>query len=561
MSQDDTVPPMTRPVRTATKSVGLTRNTLPRTSGPANFWRSLSLHALLLGLAGCSQPGSRLEPSTPQRSSGKPSGAQVSDSVSQKLDSRIDQAQLNEQLPPFLSSLGQGWGQGYLPSGIVVVSASRQVLFTKSLGSSNFEEAIPFTVETPLLVGDLGQLLLAIITLRLVEVQTLGLEDNLGKYFPNSPSPIAGITIRRLLELRAGFAGLSPSKRTNSRGQTTAQQLEVLWQGWQAPANRNAKTNATRRSSESHLAVLVAVLEKATGLSYSRLLHKEIIAPLALTHTAVQSEDNAQEAAVRYGADPQNGQRLRLPKLEQGHLFSATLVQTSANDLLTILRAISGRALLSESSREALWKEHHPDAAFGGRLGRHRNLRTLRYGQASRGAVGVRSEVLAVPEMNLNILVLSNSAPFDSRATIEAALEATLGQKVEPLKLQRKVERNRDIAEQVRGAYLLNEEEQASLAARGVSARAIVAMATASIFLNKGQIFFKPARQGAMRMVPSGPTSFVLRGGKATLVFDINVEHPDQTSLTLRQGKIAVEYQRKPARQPKKILHDINSSH
>lgn len=478
----------------------------------------------------------------------------ITDAPPEQLDSRLEPEIIQDQLPPFLDSLGRGWGSGYLPSGFVLVGASGQVLFGQGLGSADYDHSTANDPERPFLVGGIGQLFLALTTLRLVEQDKLSLADPLKKFFPDCPAALSKISVLQWLEHSAGLSRMSPAMLTASVDQTTAQQLETLWQ---RPTTFAA--GSKRQVSNANHAILIAIIESVTGQSYAQLLQSQIVEPLSLKNTAVQSAVNSEEAAIRYGASPQDGQRQRLAAVQWGSLYASEFVQSSALDLLHLSSALTGHQLVTESTAKILSKLRNDDYSLTGRLSSHHGLRTWRYGHGGRTAVGVSSELLHVPQLDLSIVVMSNSGSFDIRATAAAALESALGQAVEPLKPSRKVELNEEIAEHIRGAYLLNNEAQEALATRGVPARAIAAMATASIFLNKDQLFFKPARQGAMLMVPSGPASFVLRGGKATLAFDIDYEHPDDTQLILRQGKITVPYQRKPARQPKKVEHDTSS--
>lgn len=493
----------------------------------------------------CTQP-----PGKPARTSSSPSEVEASPAIpvveERRLDSRLDSANLKLVLPPFLESLGAGWGAGYRPSGFVLISAGGQKLYSQALGRANYAEDRKNTPRTPLAIGDLGQLFSALTVLRLVDQGKISLNLSLGKTLPNCPVRLRSTTVRQLLGHTAGLASLPPSL-IPAAGVEREEALDLIWK---APPKFEPGEN--REVSNTGHAVLLALLESVEHKPYVDIVREQVLDPLGLSGTSLGLNPVPTGAAVRYGASPRDGERQRLAPTDLNSLFAFEEWMSTGNDLVRIQEALTQGTLLSEDSTALYLNSGETTQSFGAQEKTHRSLRTFHYGSGGRSAAAVHSEMVSVPDLDLTVLVLSNSAAFDTQAAAEAALEGVLGQAVQPHKPRREVDLDSDIAEHIRGGYLLSPDAQLALEAKGVPARVIHAMSTASIFLNKEQLFFKPARQGAMRMVPSGPTSFVLRGGKATLSFDIHYERPDSTLLTLRQGTLEVEYGRKPARQPKK---------
>ncbi len=467
-----------------------------------------------------------------------------------ELDSRIQPNNLKAQLPAYVASIGKGWGSGYEPTGALLVTASGQRLLTHLFGRANYAEGRANALDTPFALGSITQALTVTGLVVMEQQGLLELSDRLGKHLPECRGPAAKASLAALVEGQAGLGRLGPYKQAQ-----TPEELRALAQQICEQSKPIGKAGApTSRAPRASFVLLQAVMEKVSSQQYADWMDQNVLRPLGLQSSSFYRGGEPEGAAVRYGVSARDGERERLP---EPHLVPAAEgLFASALDTGRWLRAITRSDALSDEQKARLVGSRS-EASLIGDTTDYRGLRVIVIGGGSRSAMGPRSVVLLVPELELSVIALSNSTGFDAQPVAQAALGAALGEAVEPLKPRAEYELDPDTAERIRGAYFLGEEALAELEAQKIPAKVVHAMQTVSIFLNDEQLFFKPAGRGAVRMVPNGPSSFVLRGGRATLEVDINFEHPDETRLILRQSPLEVEYTRKPARKPKVVEHEL----
>ncbi|MDB4890645.1 MAG: hypothetical protein JWL61_2500 [Gemmatimonadetes bacterium] len=162
-------------------------------------------------------------------------------------------------------------------SGVVRVEREGKVLLDKGYGYANRAARTPFTRETVVQIGSNTKDFTAVAILQLQAAGKLSLSDTLGKYFSSAPADKRGITIRQLMDHRAGFPlGIGGDFDAFGRSLLvdSAMHTKLLF----APGSRESYSN-------TGFSLLAAIIEQVTGKTYDVHVRDAIIAPLGLRRT------------------------------------------------------------------------------------------------------------------------------------------------------------------------------------------------------------------------------------------------------------------------------------
>jgi CubicO group peptidase (beta-lactamase class C family) len=197
-------------------------------------------------------------------------------------------------------------------SGVVRVQRDGTVLLEQGYGLANRAEKIPFTPATVVQIGSNTKDFTALAILQLQAAGRLSLRDTLGRYFPAAPADKRGITLRQLMDHRAGFPGAMGGDFERVSRQAlidSAMHHPLLF----PPGSRESYSN-------TGYALLAAIIEQISGRSYDAYIHETILAPLGLKRTGfLLPRFAARELAHGYlagGTD--NGTMLAKPHASDG---------------------------------------------------------------------------------------------------------------------------------------------------------------------------------------------------------------------------------------------------
>ncbi|MES2176324.1 MAG: serine hydrolase domain-containing protein [Gemmatimonadota bacterium] len=162
-------------------------------------------------------------------------------------------------------------------SGVVRVERKGTVLLNKGYGFANRAQKIPFTPETVVQIGSNTKDFTAIAILQLQQAGRLALTDSIVKYFSNAPADKRAITIRQLMNHRAGFPlGIGPDFAPIGRKAfvDSAMRTEL-----------NFKPGTKEGYSNTGFSLLAAIIEQVTGKSYDEYVRDAILTPAGLKRT------------------------------------------------------------------------------------------------------------------------------------------------------------------------------------------------------------------------------------------------------------------------------------
>lgn len=182
-------------------------------------------------------------------------------------------------------------------NGSILVAEKGKIIYHKSLGYADFDNKIELDKNTPSFLASLGKQITAMGIMILKEQGKLSFEDKIGKYFPDIPEHIKGVTIRNLLNHTSGIkdhyrvlprAGLTNEAVIGALSRSDSLMFEPSTQ-W--------------RYSNTGYCMLGVIIEKVSKQSYPAFLEQHIFLPLGMTNTFVKTKSNKDEFGRAIGYD------------------------------------------------------------------------------------------------------------------------------------------------------------------------------------------------------------------------------------------------------------------
>lgn len=262
----------------------------------------------------------------------------------------------------YLSRL-QAWGF----SGVVLVARGETPLLAQGYGLADRERGIPWTPGTVSDIGSITKQFTGAAILALVEDGRLKVGDTLADHFQGVPEDKRAITLHQLLTHSSGIVDLDghgdwdPLLRDEFVRRILAQPLAS------PPGTRYEYSNAG-------YSLLGAIVEQLTGGSWERFVRERFFLPLGMYETGyVLAKWGEGRLAQGYRGEERWGTTLERPLAEDGPFWVLRAnggVHTTAFDMLRWSRALLAGRVLTEESRQELWKPHMPegpgaDSAYG----------------------------------------------------------------------------------------------------------------------------------------------------------------------------------------------------
>lgn len=178
------------------------------------------------------------------------------------------------------------WNSTSTPGCAVGVSRDWQVLLKRGYGMANLETGTPITATTILESGSVAKQFTATAVMLLVRDGKLSLDDPVRKYIPELPEYDKPITIRHLLTHTSGLREWSSlvAHQGWPRGQRAHRQGDLLDIVVRQKA-LNYPVGDFYSYTNSGFGLLVTVIERVSGVSFSEFSRTRIFEPLGMTHT------------------------------------------------------------------------------------------------------------------------------------------------------------------------------------------------------------------------------------------------------------------------------------
>lgn len=381
------------------------------------------------------------------------------------------------------------------PGAAVLAARDGQVLMRKAYGTASVELGVPLLPEHVFRLGSITKQFTAVATLMLVDEGKVSLDDEITEYFPDYPTQGRRITVEHLLTHTSGIQSYTgmPSYMTEMRRDLTPEQLIAGFRDQPmefAPGERWNYNN-------SGYALLGAIIEKVSGMSYADFIRTRILEPLGMRNTYYETAEAVIPGRVPGYERTGEGQVRQAAWVSMTLPYAAGALIGTVDDLLLWNRAVAeGRMLKPETWRRAFSAYRMSDGrsagyGYGWFVGEAAGKPSIEHG----GDInGFSSNGLWIPSERLHVIVLANH--------------------------QREPRRNPDeISRQIAARVLGTPDQPAPFAVPAETLREYVGVYRASetenrvITLDGGALYGQRGRNTRQALTPVGPDQFVYASG------------------------------------------------
>ena len=312
------------------------------------------------------------------------------------------------------------------PGGAVLVVKDGKVLYRKAVGMASMELGVPLQPDTIFRLGSITKQFTAAAVMLLVEDGKIALTDPIEKYLPGYPTQGHVITIEHLLTHTSGiqsYTAIPGWFPTRIRADLS---LTELIDGFKkepmqfAPGERYAYNN-------SAYVILGAVIEKAAGDTYERVLTKRIFEPLGLTSTFFGSNEPIIKRRAQ-GYTEENGVVRNAAFLSMTQPHAAGSLVSTIDDLAKWDASLVAGTLLKRGSIQKMATPYtlkdgsRTMYGYGLQIGTLRGREAVEHGG---GINGFSTHALSLPGEGIYVVVLTNSdAPKTSPGYLAKRLAA-----------------------------------------------------------------------------------------------------------------------------------------
>ena len=297
------------------------------------------------------------------------------------------------------------------PGAAVIVVKDRKTVFRKAYGMANLELGVPLQPEHVFALASLSKPFTATAILKLAEEGKLKLDDDIARFLPTYPTHGHRVTIEHLLTHTSGLSALSETSDFRASSTQDSPLIDVL-DDWIkdlppdfAPGDRWAYSNWGYN-------LLGAIIEKASGMSYSAYLEQRVFKPAGLTQTAYNDRRRIIPMRVA-GYDQIGDQVVNLAPIRYRVFLpggAATLV-SSVDDLARWNAALDDGRVLSTASMSRMFTSSRlkngaeTHYGYGWDLGSYEGRSVQEH---AGGTFGFMSYMVRVPQDHTFVVILSN---------------------------------------------------------------------------------------------------------------------------------------------------------
>jgi CubicO group peptidase (beta-lactamase class C family) len=186
---------------------------------------------------------------------------------------------LEERISKWIESYDRN---GYL-NGSILIAANDNILLNKGFGMANWEHKVPNRPATKFRIGSITKAFTAMGIFQLHEKQKLNINDFVGKYLPDYPNGDR-ITIYHCLTNSSGIPNYTSFPDFWSRTMRLPFTLHQLIDSFKG-RELDFEPGSGFRYSNSGYALLTAIIETVSGMSYADYIREQICHPLGMYNT------------------------------------------------------------------------------------------------------------------------------------------------------------------------------------------------------------------------------------------------------------------------------------
>ena len=178
-----------------------------------------------------------------------------------------------------------------IPGASIAIVHENDLFYSKAWGATGETEE-KVTTETPFTIGSISKSLTGLAIMKLIEEDTVHLEDPVQKYIPwftlKDKEAASKITIKHLLTHSSGmstYSGLSISDKESKDLKAIKNNVESL-----SNVALTAPPGEKHQYSNANFLILGAVIEEVTNQTYSEYMKREVFLPLGMKNAAADND-------------------------------------------------------------------------------------------------------------------------------------------------------------------------------------------------------------------------------------------------------------------------------
>ncbi len=309
-------------------------------------------------------------------------------------------------------------------SGILRITSKDEVIYEKFMGYADIENKTEFSKDSMFTLYSLSKPFCTIGLMKLKDKNLVDIDKHPGVYLSEAKGFDKAVTIRYLLNHTSGIPDFDQNTdfRQKYSGETSEQLKEQLlllseYDVMFEPGTKGQYANI-------NYIICALIIECVSGMSYADYMKTEVFEPLGMYNTYVDNKNLILDKRVK-GYTKFEEKIVPVDRVTEYIMGGADIVST-IDDVYCLNNAIKQRLLLKpETWEEILMPSPINSMGFGCTVTNWHNMKRITH---NGGWEGFRTMHLQLPEVDFDIILLSNSAWGDARNDIaDAIYEAYFG--------------------------------------------------------------------------------------------------------------------------------------
>jgi serine beta-lactamase-like protein LACTB, mitochondrial len=304
--------------------------------------------------------------------------------------------------------------QRHIPAVSVAIVADNKIRFLGAYGIADLENSVPAKLTTVFRIASISKALTAVAAMQLVEKGKLDLDAPVQKYVPSFPTKAFPITARQLLTHLSGIRHYKPGEGEYTNRYASLTEALSIFKG--DPLEHEPGTRYTY--STFGYTLLGAVIEGASGMTFTDYMREHIFKPAGMQHTQVDDlyvliANRARGYRPReYGQF--NGNVRNQALMDSSYKIPGGGFVSTAQDLARFAIAVQGNVLIKQETFEQMTKSQKTrdgkETGYGygwyidGREGRQADG-SVWHGGVQQGFTG---DLWLLPKKHFGVVLLTN---------------------------------------------------------------------------------------------------------------------------------------------------------
>ncbi|MFO7977163.1 MAG: serine hydrolase [Bacteroidales bacterium] len=309
------------------------------------------------------------------------------------------------------------------PGGVLGLIYQGEPVFSKSYGMADIQNEVTNSMDIPFNLASVSKNFTAFAILLLEKQGKIDLDDPIHKYLPELPDYGHVLTIRHLVSHTNGLAPTDNLRLFAGRSlEASWSQQDELEMIFRYPT-LNFVPGEQYSYSNAGYSLLAAIIEKASGMSYSEYLKEMIFDPLNMNNTYVYDRPNKPIPGKAKGYKKEEEDFV--PVASPGEsTYGSTNIYTTANDMIrwgnNYFQPEVGDAEMLQKIFTPAFTTNDGDTinyTYGMMISEYKGMQLVSH---SGGDIGYRTQFLVFPEHQVVVFAMFNTEIINTRSLVNA---------------------------------------------------------------------------------------------------------------------------------------------